>query len=352
MSLLGTRKLLMISTDRKILEEGSAVRVRQVEYAKDWDEVHIIVFSKVKSQRSNVKSEAHSAFETVIAPNCWAYPTGSSSKLMDPFTAMRLGRFLIEKRSITHMTCQDPFLTSMTGVALKKQFPQVNFEIQVHTDIGSPNFPYTFGNKVRKFLALNYLPKADHVRVVSNKVRDYLIEKIAIDSAKIEVRPIVVDTEKIKNAPVIEGADLHKKYPQFEKIVLMASRLESEKNIEYTLDIWKKVVEKNDSFGLVIVGSGSQWSKLVKHAENIGIIRSVVFEEWLTQGVLYSYFKTADLFLSTSLFEGYGMTLVEAHAAGCQIASTDVGVAREVGATIIPFKNTEKSAEIIMQLLK
>lgn len=338
MSLLGTRKLLMISTDRKILEEGSAVRMRQAEYAKDWDEVHIIVFGAIGD-------------EAVIASNCWSYPTGSSSKLMDPFAAMRLGRFMIEKRGITHMTCQDPFLTSMTGVALKKQFPQVNFEIQVHTDIGSPNFPYTFGNKVRKFLALNYLPKADHVRVVSNKIRDYLIEKIAIDSTKIEVRPIVVDTEKIKNAPVIEGADLHKKYPQFEKIVLMASRLEREKNIESAIKAWVKVIEKMPKAGLVIVGSGSRRAFLNALAVNLKIEHEVVFVEWIDQSTLYSYYKTADLFLNTSLFEGYGMTLVEAHAAGCQIVSTDVGVAREVDAEIISFTDADAIANVIIKSL-
>jgi glycosyltransferase involved in cell wall biosynthesis len=40
--------------------------------------------------------------------------------------------------------------------------------------------------------------------------------------------------------------------------------------------------------------------------------------------------KTADLFLVTSNYEGYGMTIVEALAAGCTVVSTDVGCAREV----------------------
>ena len=41
--------------------------------------------------------------------------------------------------------------------------------------------------------------------------------------------PIFVDVEKIKNTPV--NVDLHKKYSQFDFVILMASRFGKEKNI-------------------------------------------------------------------------------------------------------------------------
>lgn len=316
------KKLLMISTDRKIFEEGSAVRARQVEYAKNWDEVHIVVFRK--KQQS----------ETVIAPNCWAYSTGSWSKFMYPFSAISLGRFIIEKRGITEITCQDASLTAMAGLSLKKQF-NIPLEIQVHEDIGSPYFGYSFSNKIRKTLALSYLPKADRIRVVSNRIKDYLIGPLGIPAEKITVKPIVVDVQKIKNAPTIANADLHKRYPQFGKIVLMAGRLEKEKNFELAIRAWAQVMKVSPKSGLVIVGNGREETWLKKLAEQLSVAESILFEDWVDQATLFSFYKTADIFLNTSLFEGYGMTLVEAQAAGCRIVSTDVGVAREVGAKII-----------------
>ena len=39
-------KLLMISTDKKIFDKDSAVAQRQIEYAKKYEEVHIIIFTK------------------------------------------------------------------------------------------------------------------------------------------------------------------------------------------------------------------------------------------------------------------------------------------------------------------
>ncbi len=352
---MNSRKLLMISTDRAIFQEGSAVRARQAEYAKQWDEVHIIVFKKANSkpQHSNKSQITNTKSETVIAPNCWAYSTESRVKFMYPFGAIRLGEFLINKRRITEITCEDPSLTAMAGISLKKKYT-IPLEIQVHEDIGSQYYVTNLMRKIRKTLALSYLPRADHIRVVSNKIKEYLVGTLQIDAGKIEVRPIAVDTEKIKRALVIDGADLHKKYPQFKKIVLMASRLEREKNVELAMRSWPEVIKRVPGTGLLICGTGSKAQEYKKLRERLGtqnevgnLSSSIVFEEWIDQEVLFSYYKTADLFLNTSLFEGYGMTLVEAHAAGCAIVSTDVGVAREVSAHIVGWNAAEVAEGII-----
>ncbi len=344
----------MISTDRKIFEQGSAVRARQVEYAKEWEEVHIVVFDKVKSEKLKVKSEETSGLHTsylisptsspsVLAPNCWAYSTQSWSKFKYSFDAMRLGRFIIARRGITNITCQDSSLTAMAGVALKKENPSLKLEIQIHEDIGSPNFTYRFSNRVRKMMALTYIPKADSIRVVSNRIKNYLVDSLKVDGAKITVKPIVVDVEKIKNTPIVPEANLHLKYPQFEKIVLMASRLTPEKNIQLAISAWPEVLKEFPKAGLIIVGEGSMW--------RCDLQGSILFESWADQSTLISYYKTADVFLNTSLFEGYGMTLVEAQAACCKIVSTDVGVAREVGARIVGW-NTDDVARGIVETLR
>ncbi len=412
---MNPKKLLMISTDRKIFEEGSAVRARMAEYAKNWNEMHIVVFQKqyggsitphslgdssssVSSQAPRggllspasaaiassgfdsdnlnalaastvaasdksrlLRSEAEQNEETsswrggrggavALNDNCWAYSTESIFQLLYPLDAIRLGRFITKRREITHITCQDPFLTAMAGISLKKQFKdKVQLELQLHTDIASPYFSHSVLNGIRKFMALSYLPRADSIRVVSNRLKNYLIEKLKIEESKITVRPITVDVEWIKTAPIT--VNLHDKYPQFEKIVLMASRFEKEKNIELAIHSWKKVVEKIPKAGLIIVGLGSEGPKLRSLSLKSGLRDSIKFEPWVSNGTLASYYKTADAFLSTSLFEGYGMTFIEAQAAGCPIISTDVGVAKEVGAKIVEFKE-ESVAEAVVETFK
>jgi glycosyltransferase involved in cell wall biosynthesis len=182
------------------------------------------------------------------------------------------------------------------------------------------------------------LPKASHIRVVSARIEKYLVDQLKIDSSIIEIRPIMVDTEKLKNIPVT--IDLHKKYPQFKKIVLMASRLEKEKNIAFALRVWKKVSGTLFGAGLVIVGSGGEESALKSLTQKLGLEKSVVFEPWANE--LSSYYKNTDVFLLTSFFEGYGMTLVEANTLGCAIVSSDVGIAPELSNTTVCSVNDEE----------
>ena len=317
----------MISTDRNIFDKNSAVALRQIEYAKKYDEVHIIVFAN-KTYK-----------ETSLGSNIFIYPTRSSSRWLYVFDALKLGRFIVEKRKIESVTCQDPFETGLVGALIKSRH-QVSLELQIHTDIGSPYFQnFNFLNKIRTKVSKYTLAKANHIRVVSDRIKEYV--RTYVDPAIIEVRPIAVDIEKIKNAPIT--VDLHKKYPQFSKIILVVSRLEKEKNVALAIEAFIKVLDTAPSSGLVIVGSGREMETLKKSAPN-----SVVFEGW--QNDTSSYFKTADCLLVTSLYEGYGVVFEEAQAAGLPIVTTDVGIAREAGATIVGWKPEEVADGILQKL--
>src|SRR3989344_7747161 len=95
----------------------------------------------------------------------------------------------------------------------------------------------------------------------------------------------------------------------------MASRLTSEKNIVLAIEAVKDM-----KLSLLIVGEGPESGYLKGMATG-----NISFEPYT--GDLTSYYKTCDLFLLTSNYEGYGMTLVEAAAAGAKIVSSDVGIA-------------------------
>ena len=337
-------KLLMISTDKNIFNKKSTTALRQIEYSKKYEEVHIIVFTK------------KGCSESTLGQNIWIYPTRSGSRWAYIFDALRIGRFITEKRAITHITCQDPFETGVVGVLIKNRYKNAipTLELQVHTDIGSPYFQnFSFLNRVRIFISKYTLPKADSVRVVSDRIKKYISKHIS--ESKIYVKPIFVDAQKIQSAPI--HTDLQKKYPQFNKIVLMVSRLEKEKNIAMAIRAWKIVLEKykysaymvqTRSPGLVIVGSGSEEWGLRRLVEGLKMEGQVIFEGW--QEDIASYYKTCDCFLVTSWYEGYGMTLAEAQAFGCKIVSTDVGIAEEVKARIVEH-NEDKIAVAITEMI-
>lgn len=315
------KRLLVISSDNLIFEKDSSVRKRQEEYAKDWDEMHVIVFGK-RGQK-----------EISICQNAWAYPTQNKYRFLRPFKALSLANFIIKRRAISHVTCQDPFEAGFVGSQIKRHNPNIHLEFQCHTDPGSPYFiRQQFLNFIRIWLMKINIPFADHMRVVSNKVRDFFV-RMGVDSSKIEVRPIKIDEEDIRNCPIT--VNLKEKYPQFKKIILMASRITKEKNISLAIRAFDLLIRsgKND-VGLVIVGDGPEKERLILLSEKLNIKDKVIFLGWASKDELYSMYKTSDIFLNTSFFEGYGMSMVEAKIADLNIVSTDVGVARDIGATI------------------
>jgi hypothetical protein len=133
-------KVLMISTDRKILEAGSAVAGRMCEYADAFGELHVIVFSqklKVKSSETELSDFGTSDFKLKLSDNCFVYPTDSRSKLSYIFDAVCIGSSIIRNSSLEIgnwvITTQDPFETGIVGLFLAKKF-SLKLNVQIHTD--------------------------------------------------------------------------------------------------------------------------------------------------------------------------------------------------------------------------
>lgn len=340
-------KVLMLSTDQNIFREGSGVRQRMIEYGGLFEELHIIVYTK-KSEIRNPKSHAYrQAGETnlkfQIAKNVWAYPTNTHLKPLYFFDAYRIAKQIFRISNFEFrdsvITAQDPFETGLIGYLLKKKF-KIPLQLQIHTDFLSPYFwRESLKNKIRVVLAKFLIPKADKIRVVSERIRKSLdLSLRARDSDRgnlIEVRPIPIDTEKIKNSPI--KTDLHKKYPNHDFIILMASRLAREKNIGLAIKAMREIAKQYPKTLLVIVGDGPEREALELQVASFKLQDNIAFEPWTDD--LSSYYKTADLFLLTSNYEGYGRTAVEAEAAGLPVLMTDVGVA--IGETF-PIGNLEE----------
>ena len=298
----------MLSIDRVILDPASPAAGRMREYSSLVEKLDILVLTKSNYLKSFFYKPAH---------------------------------------KIDLITCQDPFETGFLGWILARRL-RVKLQLQAHTDFLSPYFSAeSFKNKIRVRLAKFLLSRADCIRVVSKRIADSLrTMNYKLRTSPVAL-PIFVDVEKIRNAPVT--TDLHKKYPQFDFIILMASRLTREKNIGLAIEALREVIKSHPKTGLVIVGSGPEERKLKLMTNDYGLMTNVVFEQWTDN--LSSYYKTADLFLLTSFYEGYGLTLVEALSAGAPVISTDVGEAVQLG-VILTKRDPADLADKIRRLIE
>src|SRR3990167_8179551 len=89
-------KVISIGTDRKIFEEGSAVRQRQVEYGQLFEKLEIIVFS---SRSMNYESKI------MLSENIYAYPTSSNNRFFALWDAYKLVKGIIHN--------SDPIIQNM-----------------------------------------------------------------------------------------------------------------------------------------------------------------------------------------------------------------------------------------------
>jgi glycosyltransferase involved in cell wall biosynthesis len=191
------------------------------------------------------------------------------------------------------------------------------------------------------------LRQADSVRVVSSN----LVPRVSrLTSAKVRVLPIYVDIKAIEDGPIT--FDLRSRY-NWRFVLLSVTRLAPEKNLGLTLNILARVREQFPQTGLVIVGSGPEENSLKGIARKLGILESVQFVGW--QDNLSTFYKTANVFIQTSHFEGYGLSLVEAGLSGLPVITTPVGIANELvagkDAYIFPAKNPELFVEGIIDLI-
>lgn len=320
-------KVLMISSDRLIGAPGSAVSERMGEYGSLVGELHILLLCDLK----------HSLKPSQLSPNVWVHPTNSISKFLRPFDAVKIGK----KLSPDLITAQDPFECGWAGLKLKR-IHRAPLEIQLHTDPFSPHFVGIL-NTVRKMIAKHVMPRADGVRVVTQSVADDMVEKFALDKGKVSILPIYIERKRISGEPQF---DLHERYG-LPRVALAVSRLSSEKNLGLAIE----AVSKLDGVGLVIVGAGPDEGRLRKLSDRLGA--KTAFADW--QEDLSSFYKTADVFVQTSHYEGYGLSLLEAGLCSLPAVTTDVGVASEFEngrEIIIAEPNAEAFAKALAEVLE
>lgn len=332
----------MISTDSNILLPESEARQRILDYGTLVEQLDVVVCC--------LGDDAPTSDAMSSAGNVRIFSTRSRHKIFYVWDAVKTVKKQI-KEKIDLVTAQDPFETGLACYLAARRL-KTKLQLQIHTDFLSPYFAQeSLKNKIRVRLAKWLLPKTDSIRVVSERIKKSLSTTQLLNYSTISVLPIFVDIAKIQSAPIT--VDLHQKYPQFDFIALMASRLTREKNIALAIQAMSAVIKAHPKAGLLIVGDGPEKKSLQLTAYNLQLQNNVIFEPWTND--LPSYYNTADVFLNTSNYEGYGRTLIEAAAAGLPIITTDVGLVGEVlnwnNSFVVPVGDRKLFSKSILKLV-
>ena len=157
-------KAVIISTDRSLFRAKSQTQKRLIQSAQKFDALAVIVFAKKSLNYQVIK----------LTPTIVIIPTNSSFVFNYILDAIRLGKLI---PFVDLVTTQDPFETGFVGRAIAR-YHRARLELQIHTDFLSPHFiKWSFLNRARVAISKWLLPQADHIRVVSERIKKNLLAK-------------------------------------------------------------------------------------------------------------------------------------------------------------------------------
>lgn len=204
-------------------------------------------------------------------------------------------------------------------------------------------------NKIKRlflnFLYKTILYKTDKIIVDSESTKKDLVKYFNINELKITVIYAAVCREYkvIKNRNT-EAKRMRKKYHLSFPFILFVGTLEPRKNLPRLIEAFHKLKIRNSfKHKLVIVGKkGWNYKNIFEIINKLGEKENVVFTGYIPDEDLIFLYNTASLFVFPSLYEGFGLPVLEAMACGCPVICSNTSSLPEVagGAAMMidPYK--------------
>ncbi len=168
------------------------------------------------------------------------------------------------------------------------------------------------------WLAMVFYPKADSIICVSEGIKEDLLGIIHCrQKCQVIYNPIINDTiselakEPLETYPFLSAN---------EPIIICVGRLALRKDYPNLLKAFSLIVHKQPA-KLVILGEGPEKDHLVKLASELQISKYITFMG--VQANPYKCMARADVFVLSSLVEGFPTVLIEAMVCGVPVVSTN-----------------------------
>jgi L-malate glycosyltransferase len=165
--------------------------------------------------------------------------------------------------------------------------------------------------------------RADKLVCVSGSVKTYYSEWFSPAKLEVIYNGIAESSGSYEPDPVIKKSIDHFRNKGL-KVIGTAAVLTKLKNTQLLLHL----VAKRPEIACVVIGSGSELNNLKELAFKLGISDNCFFAGFRREAA--DYFRYFDVFVTASLSEGFGLTVVEAVRAKVPVVCSDIAVFREL----------------------
>lgn len=146
-------------------------------------------------------------------------------------------------------------------------------------------------------------------------------------------------------------AACREKYSLPNKYLLFVGNIEPKKNIIGLLRAFQKLISDYGlEHTLVIVGKkGWKYSAVFRYIKQAGLANRIIFTGYADDRDIPALYSLADVCLFPSLYEGFGLPVIEAMACGCPVVVSDRGALPEISSGITPPLSPDDFAGIAAQ---
>ena len=238
--------------------------------------------------------------------------------------------------------------------------PGLKTVVTVH-DLGSEYLPQIHQLKQRLYLSYmqkHQLKSATKLIAVSKATKDDLIKKIGIDGKKIEVIYEGWDEDKFKVDTVINGLRHYNLQPK--TYFFFVGTVQPRKNLARLIQAYSIFVAKQSSSGnnhtkmeLVIIGKKGWLSdEIYGLPKKLGIEDRVKFLGYVPDKDMPALYKGAIALVFPSLFEGFGLPILEAQVCGCPVITSNLSSMPEVAGKGAVYVNPYSVDDIVEGMFK
>ena len=208
-------------------------------------------------------------------------------------------------------------------------------------------FPSSFDPKIIKIQRQRLAKVKEEVDLViadSRSTKEDVVKFLEIPDEKVRVvylaasdefRP--ADDEKVK--------DVLRKYKIKKPYILSVATQEPRKNIQKLIDSFEKIKEEHPDFSLVLVGKQG-WGQGFHSTEG------VIWTGYIPKEDLVSVYSGCRVFVYPSLYEGFGLPILEAMACGVPVVTSNnssmAEIAKDVAILVDPRSETQLERAIKM----
>jgi glycosyltransferase involved in cell wall biosynthesis len=321
--------ILNIGSDNSALRNDSPLQRRIFKYADLVDNYSLIV---PKSEKVEIK----------LNEKIKVFGSGGKRKICQFSNIFFIANKLAKDFDV--ISVQDQYYLGFIAW-LVKVLNKKKLEIQIH---GFERF-----GGLRKCLARFIIPRADAVRVVSERLKKRMTEEFKCKAEMITVVPIYVNVAT-HNLPAGQAGAKHITNNDNKFIFLTVGRLVEVKNILLQINALAEVTSKFPDTELWIIGQGPLRAELEARSRELCLDKNVRFFGW--QADVTEFYRQAGAFLLTSFAEGWPLVIIEAASCELPIIMTDMGSAGEFiindkNGIVIPQNDKSSLVEAMIKLI-